>query len=186
MTAIIWALIGVVVLGLLCVVVPPMIRAFLKFKGTRVVTCPETHRTVAVEVDATHAALTAVRGDPKLRLQDCTRWPERRDCDQACLKQIEAAPADCLLRTILTKWYAGKVCVLCRKPIPEVNWLGAHGLDHVPALRAPDGRTFAWEELRPETIPELLSTHQPVCWNCHLAESFRRRFPQLVLDRPEH
>ncbi len=186
MTAVMWALVGVVVLGLLFVVLRPMIRAFLKFKGTRVVTCPETHRAVAVEVDATHAALTAVRGAPELRLQDCTRWPERRDCDQACLEQIEAAPADCLLRTILTKWYAGKVCALCCKPIPEVNWAKAHGLGHAPALLSPEGRTFAWDELRPEAIPELLATHQPVCWNCHLAETFRRRFPELVLERPVH
>ena len=35
------------------------VRAYLRYRGTRVVTCPVTGDTVAVEVDATHAAVTA-------------------------------------------------------------------------------------------------------------------------------
>ena len=29
-----------------------------------------------------------------------------------------------------------------------------------------------------------MGTHLPVCWNCHIAESFRREHPELVVDRP--
>jgi len=47
------------------------------------------------------------------------------------------------------------------------------------------GRTFEWHEVRPEKVPESLATHQPVCWNCHIAETFRRQFPQLIVERPE-
>ena len=35
-----------------------------------------------------------------------------------------------------------------------------------------------------EQLPEIFATHQPVCWNCHIAESFRRLHPELVTDRP--
>jgi hypothetical protein len=40
----------------------------------------------------------------------------------------------------------------------------------------PDGVTFEWTDISPETIPEVLLTYAPVCWNCHVATSFRRRY----------
>jgi hypothetical protein len=186
MTTVVFLLVALIALVTLYLVLRPALRAYLTFKGTRVVTCPETQESVVVEVDARHAATTAARGHLSLRLQDCSRWPERRNCGQDCLKQVEAAPVECLLRTILTKWYKGKVCVLCRKPIPEINWLEVNWLEQQPALMDSEGRTFAWDEFPPERLPLALATHRPVCWSCHHAESFRRRFPELVVDRPEH
>jgi hypothetical protein len=169
---------GVVVLGLY-LVLRPVAGAYLKFRGTRLITCPETKAPAAVEVDAKHAAATAFLGQPALRLQDCSRWPERRDCDQACLKQIEAAPADCLVRTILTRWYEGKVCVLCRKPFGDIAWSL-----HKPALMNAERQTVEWHEVRPEQVPQVLATHLPVCWDCHIVETFRRLHPELVVERP--
>jgi hypothetical protein len=170
---------GVVALAALYWVLRPVAGAYLKFRGTRLITCPETKAPAAVEVDARHAAATAALGRPSLRLQDCSRWPGRRGCGQECLKQVEAAPADCLVRTILTRWYQGKVCALCRRPFGDVAW----SLNK-PALMNAGRETFEWHEVRPEELPGVLATHQPVCWNCHLAESFRRRHPDLVVDRP--
>ena len=146
---------------------------YLRFRGTRVVTCPETEQPAAVKV-----ALAATFDEPHLRLKECTRWPERRNCGQECLKQIEAAPEDCLVRTILTKWYQGKSCIYCRKPLGTINWL-----EHKPALLSPERNTVEWQDLRPETIPGVLATHRPVCWNCHIAETFRREHPELIVDR---
>jgi hypothetical protein len=57
------------------------------FTGTRAVTCPETKQAVAVRFDALHAAVTGIQGKSDLRLADCTRWPERAGCDQACLEE---------------------------------------------------------------------------------------------------
>ncbi len=153
-------------------------RPYLRFRSTRLVTCPETKEPAGVRLDARHAAVTAALGDPDLRLKECTRWPERRNCGQECLKQIEAAPEDCLVRNILTKWYQGKPCVYCGKPLGEINWL-----EHRPALMSPERNTVEWRQLRPETIPRVLATHLPVCWNCHIAETFRRQHPELVVDR---
>ena len=158
-----------------------LLRLYLTFRGTRVVTCPETGKRAAVEVNARRAAVTTVVGSPELRVRDCTRWPERRHCGQECLTEIETAPADCLVRSILAKWYAGRACVLCGKPIGEINWLA-----HEPALMDAAGYTFAWRDLPAERIFDWLATHRPVCWNCHIAETFRHEHPELVVDRPEH
>ena len=155
------------------------IRALFRFRGTRVITCPETGRSEAVHVDAPFAAWTALTWRrPVLRLDACTRWPERQDCPESCLRQIEAAPDTCLARNMLHSWYAGKSCEFCRKPFGEINWN-----DHRPTLMSPAGVTREWNEISPRDLPEVMKTHVPVCWNCHIAETFRREHPDLVVDR---
>ncbi len=156
----------------------PGVRAYFKFRGKRLVTCPETHKPEAVNVAATEAGLGAFFNEPTLRLNECSRWPEREGCGQECLSQIEADPQNCLVWNVVSKWYEGKTCVFCHKPIGPL-----HHLDHAPALLGPDFRTTEWNGIRAEQLPEIFSTHQPVCWNCHVAESFRRLHPDLVTDR---
>jgi len=157
----------------------PGVRAYFKFRGKRLVTCPETQKSEAVDVAAGEAALGAFFNEPTLRLNRCSRWPEHQDCGQDCLQQIEVSPENCLVWNIVSKWYEGKNCVFCRKPIGPL-----HHLDHAPALLAPDFRTTEWKGISPEQLPEIFATHQPVCWNCHIAENFRRLHPELVTDRP--
>jgi hypothetical protein len=171
-----FALVG---LGALYVFGRRLARAWLRYRGTRVVVCPESRDLVAVEVDARHAAFTASQGRTDLRLDSCTRWPERMGCGQECLGQIESAPEACLLRNILTDWYAGKRCVLCGRAFQALHW---H--DHKPGLRAPDGSLLDWACFRPEQVVDVLATHAPVCWDCRVAETFRREHPELVTDRP--
>src|SRR5881394_3546466 len=74
---------------------------WLKFRGDRVVRCPENHRPAGVRLDAWHAA-------SGLRLNACSRWPEKSGCGQECLAEIAASPEDCLVRTIAARWYQGK------------------------------------------------------------------------------
>ena len=156
----------------------PGVRAYLDYRGKRLVTCPETHETVAVDVDAKQAAEGAFLSEPTLRLSSCTRWPERQNCGQDCLKQIDADPANCLVWNIVSKWYEGKTCAFCHKAIGPL-----HHLDHVPALLGPDFKTVEWKRISPEQLPKVFSTYQPVCWNCHITESFRRLHPELVTER---
>jgi hypothetical protein len=154
-------------------------RAYLRYRGTRVITCPENRRPAAVRVDVADAVVGAMRGSSGgHRLVDCSRWPEKQACGQQCLEEIELSPQDCLLRTMLTDWYSGKKCVLCRRPFAEIQW---H--DHKPCLMGPDGTTSEWRDFQPNRIPDVLETHRPVCWNCHVAETFRRTRPELVVDR---
>lgn len=178
-----WAVVvGVITVGLgfLYVWVRAGVPAFLSYRGTRVVKCPENGNVAAVAVDARHAAATAFRRQPELRLAACSRWPEKEGCGQECLRQIEAAPEDCLVRTMLIRWYAEKSCVYCGKAFSMIHW---H--DHKPTLLGVDGRTVEWSQVSPERVPEELAHDRPVCWNCHIAETFRREHPDLVVDRPE-
>jgi hypothetical protein len=157
----------------------PGVRAFFKFRGQRLVTCPETHTPEAVTVAAKEAGLGAFLNEPTLHLDKCSRWPERQTCGQECLEQVEANPENCLVWNIVAKWYEGKRCAFCQKPITPLQHL-----DHAPALLGPDFRTTEWNQISPEKLPQIFATYQPVCWNCHVAATFRRLHPELVTDRP--
>lgn len=156
----------------------PGVRAFFEFRGQRLVTCPETSKPAAVEIAAGEAAAGAFLSEPTLHLKECSRWPERQSCGEECLQQIEADPEKCLVWNIVAKWYEGKACVFCRKPIRPLS-----RADHAPALLGKDFRTTEWKNMLPEDLPEIFATHQPVCWDCHIAETFRRMHPELVIDR---
>jgi hypothetical protein len=158
-----------------------VVGSLRQYWGKSIVTCPETQQAVAVKIGPKAAATAGLANSAAghLRLSDCTRWPERRDCGQECLGQIEAAPENCLLRSILARWYHGKACVLCGGLFDEVDWF-----EHRPGVVNAAGETFEWSEIAGENIPETLSTHKPVCWTCHTTERFRRQFPELVLERP--
>ncbi len=168
----------IVAIGAILLVFTPITRLYRRFRGTRVITCPETREPAAVEVDAVQAAFSGLERI-HLRLKECSRWPERENCGQECLQQIQAAPEDCLLKNMLIRWYAGKTCAVCGKPVGEIQW---H--EHKPALLSPDHKTVEWFEFRPEKVGEVLATHRPVCWDCHIASTFRREHPELVVDRP--
>jgi hypothetical protein len=156
----------------------PGVRAYFGYRGKRLVTCPETQKPEAVDVDAKEAAFGAFLSEPTLHLQVCSRWPERHDCGQECLREIEADPQKCLVWNIVGKWYEGKTCAFCHKPFG-----GLHHLDHAPALRAVDGRTIEWGDVPAQQLPEVFATYQPVCWNCHVTETFRRLHPELIVSR---
>lgn len=154
-------------------------RAYFRLKGTRVVTCPADQSQAAVDVNARKAAAGAVLGSPNFAITGCSHWPERHGCGQQCLREIQAAPVDCLVRAHLTRWYDGRKCALCLRPFGTIEWHERH-----PALMAPDKRTLAWPDVDAARLDEVLATHQPVCFDCHVAETFRRTHPELVLDNP--
>ena len=170
------ALVG---LGVLFVYGRRLLGAWFKYRETRVVVCPDNRKVVAVEVDAVHAAMSAPQGRPDLRLEDCTRWPQKAGCGQECLSQIESSPEGCRVRDILATWYRDKSCVFCQRVIGEIHW---H--DHKPGLVAADGTLVEWAAFRPEQVMAVLPVHQPACWDCLEAERFRREHPELVTERP--
>jgi len=156
------------------------LRVYWRERGKRLVNCPETHCAAAVELDAATAGLKAFRGGTYHCLQDCSRWPEKQGCAQDCMSQVDTLGQGCLVRNVVAGWYKGKVCVYCHKPVDDAaNWTG-----HMPALLTPESKTVSWAEVPAENLPAIFATHQPVCWSCHIAESFRREHPELVTDRP--
>jgi hypothetical protein len=156
-----------------------MLKVYLRYRGKGVVICPETREPVAIEVDAKHVAWAVAGGTFELRLKDCSRWPEHANCGQECVRQIEVTPEHCLIRRIRANWYEGKTCAFCGKPFGEINLT-----DHKPALLNLGGQTVRWDGIPPEEIYDALTTHLPVCWNCHVAETFRREHPEMVVERP--
>lgn len=154
------------------------VRIARHLRGARVVTCPETGRPTAVSIDVRHAMASGIDGQAAgLRLRACSRWAERGRCDELCI--CEAALSGSTPLAIVERVLRGKACHFCRKPIEHVAFLG-----HYPALLQADGTTIPWPDLPLERLQESLGTLRPVCWDCHIAETFRRRFPELVTDRP--
>jgi hypothetical protein len=160
------------------VVLMRLAALWVKYRGKRVVNCPENLRPAGVTVDAGHAALSGVGFRPELRLSSCSRWPERAGCGQACLAQIEAAPEDCLVRNILVKWYEGKSCRSCGRPIGPIAAGGAK-----PALFTAEHTFMEWSEIPAERLQEVLSAAEPVCFGCHMACKMMLEHPELVTDR---
>jgi hypothetical protein len=70
------------------------IRVYLTFRGTRLVTCPETHKAAVVGVTAGSMAMQAILDEPCPRISECSRWPMREGCGQDCLRQIESRPSE--------------------------------------------------------------------------------------------
>jgi hypothetical protein len=71
------------------------------YRDSRTVNCPETHAPVAVRFNAFRAAITGLTGKPRLSLADCSRWPERAGCDQACIPDAERAAPKPEIRAVV-------------------------------------------------------------------------------------
>ena len=155
------------------------IKASKRFGGARVIVCPETGKQAMVEVDTRRAALTSLVGRADIRLESCWRWPMNEACGQECLLQLDVAEDDCLVRSVLTKWYRGKNCAFCKRSFGDLDLI-----DHQPALFTPEGITVEWADVPISAVNEALATYQPVCWNCHIAQTFYHERPDLVIERP--
>lgn len=149
-------------------------RRYLKIRGERLVECPENQHAAAVNVSSAWAALGG-----NWRLADCSRWPEQRACGRECLAQIEKSPEDCLVRNVVSTWYQDKDCAVCGKPLGDIDW---H--ERKPAIMDAQGIARPWPDVAAETLPEVLASSRPVCFDCYVAETFRREHPELVIDNP--
>ena len=165
--------------GVAVTLIAIFVALFLRYRGKRIVTCPETKLPVGVEISAAKAAGTWIVSQPRFVVTACSRWPERAGCDQACAPQVEASPDETLVRTIVAKWYAERTCVYCANPIREIG-----GSAVPPALLSPDGELHEWSDVAAEELPQILASAVGVCARCELVEDFRRRFPDRVIDRP--
>ena len=155
------------------------VRAYIRYRDSRIITCPDTGEAAMVEVDAVHAALTSFAGVPDIRLRDCWRWPINQNCGQECLIQLDVAPAKCLVSGVLRRWYDFKLCIYCGKVFHQIQLT-----DHKPALQSPTGELVEWDAVLLENIQMVMDTYSPVCWDCNIDQSFHRDHPELVVYRP--
>lgn len=155
------------------------VRRYSGYRDSRIIICPDNDQAAIVEVDAMHAALTSMLGQPDIRLQNCGRWPLLQSCGQECLAQLDVAPPECLVRGVLMRWYEFKSCFYCGKQFSQIQLL-----DHKPALQSPAGKLLEWGEVGISDLPTVLDSYTPVCWDCYIAQSFTRDHPELVVYRP--
>ena len=106
MLTLFWLLLFLVAICLI-LLMPALLgkSVFDSFRGNRRVECPETHSPVVVRFNALRAAFTSLSGQPKLRLADCSRWPVRADCDQACIADAAHSPALPVDRVVAPPWH---------------------------------------------------------------------------------
>jgi hypothetical protein len=163
---------------LAAIVIGRAVWLWWKYRGARVITCPENQRPAGISVDAGHVAAHAFSQTPQLRLSACSRWPERAGCGQQCLSQVEAAPEDCLVRNILVQWYAGKRCASCGQPFGEISLAGAK-----PAVLRADKVSVEWSQIPADKLEETLAASSPICFACHMGNTLVRTHPELAVDR---
>lgn len=155
------------------------VTAWIRLRGTRVVICPETQEPVSVTFDRGHAAVTAVWEAADLKLATCTRWPLPAECDQACVSQMLQRGNETRPSMIAALLFEGQRCAICGLAI---NPIDAAALP--PGLLDPVTRdVVSWDEVPPERLRDEFKRRRALCANCTLAESFRRRFPDRVVDR---
>jgi hypothetical protein len=140
--------------------------ALMNYRGLRVITCPATGQPAAVKLAAWRVAMRSVAGGPALRIHECSGWPERQRCDQGCVREIAAAPADSLVPNILARWYQGRACACCGNPLRR-----AHAGRNQPGLISSERKLIEWQEIPPQNIPQTLATASPVCRACVIAET---------------
>ena len=180
----IWA---IAMVALAVVTAALAVRAWLAYRGERVVLCPENQKPAGVALEVGSAVGFALRHPADLslwkggglHLATCSRWPERSACGQQCLSQVQAAPQDCLVRNILSRWYEGKACAWCGQPFGPVEWE-----TRKPALLDAGGISREWDAVPADRLQETLASARPVCFACHMATTLVREHPDLVTERP--
>ncbi len=78
------------------------LQDYYKNRGRNSVKCPENGQTADVEVDNRFAFRMSLRGQQHSRLESCSRWPEKGECAQDCLAQLDPSPEN--LERLLSKW----------------------------------------------------------------------------------
>jgi hypothetical protein len=80
-----YTIIAYFVLALLVPAAWALARTWRRTRTSRQVTCPSFGAPVLVTLDPWYAVRMHALGNYELRVMNCTRWPEERDCGQECL-----------------------------------------------------------------------------------------------------
>jgi hypothetical protein len=80
--------------GLLLVYAGIAVVTWRGTRGRRIVKCPGNGKLAAVELDTTHATVTALFESADLRIKSCSRWPDHDKCHQGCLREAASAPPE--------------------------------------------------------------------------------------------
>lgn len=79
----------------------------------------------------------------------------------------------------LKRFFDGKECAVCRKSIPPVQRTGLK-----PGVWNPTTHeAHSWDEIPNGDLTSALDGELALCASCMVAEKFRQRFPDRVVDR---
>ena len=79
---------AIVAVGLVYVLIPLGIDAYRRLRGAKIVSCPEANAPAEIELDAIRGAASTLSGHRDLQVVSCSRWRDRLDCGQDCVRQI--------------------------------------------------------------------------------------------------
>jgi len=155
------------------------LQNYYQNRGRQPVICPDSGQPVDVEVDNKFAFWSALRGQEHSRLESCTRWPEKADCGQECLAQIEPSPEN--VERLLTKWYEGKSCAICTRALSPSDWRRSR-----LAVLNEQQKIFELRDMYLDELQATLQNMRPLCWNCHQEERARQATPARILKGDRH
>ncbi len=150
------------------------LQSYYANRGRQSVKCPDNGEPADVELDHQYAFRTALAGQEHARLESCSRWPEKGDCEQDCLVQVDQSPEN--LERLFSKWYAGKSCAICIRPLTPADWR----LGRVGVLNQ-HHELFELRDLPPDSLESVLAQTRPLCLQCHQEEHQRQAAPRRVL-----
>ena len=84
----VYVFVGYLMLALLVPTVCALWPTWRRARIARRVTCPAAGAPALVALDPWYAARMHAVGNAELRVRQCARWPEHRNCGQECLSQI--------------------------------------------------------------------------------------------------
>jgi hypothetical protein len=165
------------IIGAILLVALPLgvsLQAYFRNRGRRTVICPDNREPVTIERDNKYAFSTALRGQEHDRVHTCSRWPEKGDCGQECLAQVNPSPEN--IERLLQKWYHGKTCVICDRALTPADWRRSR-----LALLNEHQKLFELRHMHLDELPSALDKMAPLCWNCHQEERVRQaESPRLL------
>jgi hypothetical protein len=68
------------------------VRGYLRYRGERLVSCPQDGQLARVRLDAARAAVSSLTDSGDLPVTSCSRWPEHKDCRQGCVEAGASVP----------------------------------------------------------------------------------------------
>src|SRR5689334_14572409 len=138
---------------------------------------PATKQAATALIDA--ALTSAVESVPAQDLSQSSPGSDSQSAiDAACIEAGHLPEASASVA--VKEWARGRSCAMCRGPVTE-SWFAGH---HI-ALLEPTGMTREWVDVGADRLALALATSLPLCWNCHVAATFRRTHPELVTDRDD-
>lgn len=155
------------------------LQDYYRDRGRQSVTCPDSGQPADVEVDNKFAFWRALRGQQHSRLQSCSRWPEKGDCGQECLAELEPSPEN--VDRLLTKWYEGKSCAICARALTPSDWRRSR-----LAVLNEQQKLFELRHMQLDELQAKLQHMRPLCWNCHQEERERQAMPAKLLKGDRH